>query len=788
MVTTGTHLGPYEILGLIGAGGMGEVYRAKDTRLGRDVAIKVLPAEFAADPDRLRRFEQEAQAIATLNHPNILAIHDIGTHEGRPYIVTELLEGESLRERLRTGGLTVRKAVETAVQIAQGLAAAHEKGIVHRDLKPANVFVTKDGHLKILDFGIAKLIAPRSLREPAQATTVVEATETGTTLGTVGYMSPEQLRGQPVDHRSDLFSFGAVLHEMLSGGPPFRRDTAADTASAILHEDPVPLSSGSPRGLDRIVRRCLEKRPEDRFQSARDIGFALQAEAEALVTPSTPGPASRPRRWVWVGAAALVALGVAAGSLYLVVSRGRPRGPGAPVASGQIRSIAVLPLANLSGDPAQEYFSDGMTEELITSLSKISALKVISRTSVMRFKGTKRPIPEIASALGVDAVIEGSVLRAGERVRITVQLISAATDTHMWAESYERDLRDVLALQSEVARAVAGEIKATLTPEQETRLASARQVNPKVYEAYLRGMFYVSQNTPESFEKGIELLHEAVAIDPAEPLAYVGLADGYITLGHGGGEQPNAFQRARAAAEQALKLDPDRAEAVGILADVALYYEWDWAKAERLFKRALQLNPSLAMTHYHYAWCLALFDRLDEAIAEHKLARDLDPLRALNTGWLGGLYNYGGRYDEAIVEANKALELNPNFWPSYLVLRFAYSSKGMNQEAIATALRHIDVNPSAGKVQLIIAYANAGQREQALKILSTLDRPAAAPIQLALMHLALGDRDAALRELEAAYEAHRATLPWIRVRGDGLDALRDEPRFQDLLRRMNLPM
>ena len=790
MLRPGTHVGPYEVLSLLGAGGMGEVYRARDERIGRDVAIKVLPPEFASDPDRLRRFQQEARAAGQLNHPNILAVHDVGTHESAPYIVTELLEGETLRDRLRAGDLTVRRAVETAIQIARGLSAAHERGIVHRDLKPANVFITKDGHVKILDFGIAKLVAPRRFGEPAQATTVVEATEEGAALGSVGYMSPEQVRGLPVDHRSDIFSFGCVLYEMLSGGPPFKRDTAADTASAILHEDPVPLSSGIPRGLERIVRRCVEKRPEDRFQSARDLGFALQAEAEALAAPSAPGPASRPRRWVWVGAAALVALGVAAGSLYLVVSRGRSRGPGAPVPSGQIRSIAVLPLANLSGDPAQEYFSDGMTEELITSLSKISALKVISRTSVMQFKGTKKPIPEIAAALGVDGVIEGSVLRVGDRVRITAQLISATTDTHLWAESYERDLRDVLALQSEVARAVAGEIKAALTPQERAGLASSRPVNPEAHEEYLKGKFYLNKMTPEGYEKGLAHLKRAVEIDSKNPLAYAALALGYSLIGHE--RFPDAFTQARAAARKAEELGGEPlAEMYLAFGMIELCSDWDYDGAKRDLQRALELNPSIGEAHRWYSWYLFLIGRRDEALAEMKRAQEVEPLTPLFAADRGWQYWWAGQNDKAIEEARKSLDLDPNFNEGLHVLGCAYSEKGMFSEAIAAHQKLATVDPD-WRWSLPRTYAQAGRKDESLRILAKILKEKPEPTGawagwfLAETYAALGDKDEAFRWLEAAYREHHSFMPWIKD-NPAYAPLHSDPRFQSLLRRIGPP-
>jgi len=442
---------------------MGEVYRAQDIRLGREVAVKVLPAAFSADPDRLRRFEQEARAASALNHPNILTIHDIGTHGGAPHVVSELLEGNTLRERLDGSALPVRKATDYAIQIANGLAAAHEKGIVHRDLKPENLFVTKDGRVKILDFGLAKLTRPEAASGPqTQVPTVTAGTEPGVVMGTVGYMSPEQVRGHPADQRSDIFSFGAILYEMVTGRRAFQRDTAAETMTAILKEEPSGLSEVSARvapALERIVQHCLEKAPEERFQSARDLAFALRdALSESATSKALPAaPRFRFRLGVPFVLAASLLAAVVLWLLWRDVGGFRGRSlsqAGAP----QIQSLAVLPFQNLSRDPEQEYFADGMTEALIADLAKIRALRVISRTSAMQYKDVKKPLPQIARELNVEAVVEGSVLRSGDRVRITAQLIHAPTDRHLWADSYERDLKDVLALQSEVARAIAQEI------------------------------------------------------------------------------------------------------------------------------------------------------------------------------------------------------------------------------------------------------------------------------------------------------------------------------------------
>ena len=652
-VQPGTRLGPYEVIAPIGAGGMGEVYRARDVRLDRDVAIKVLPAEFASDPDRLWRFEQEAHAVAALDHPNILALYDVGTYNSAPYIVTQLLEGESLRDRLNAGGLTVRKAVEAAVQIAQGLAAAHEKGIIHRDLKPENVFVTKDGRVKLLDFGIAKLTAPKSVEDPVKQTTVVEATEVGTVLGTVGYMSPEQVRGQSVDRRTDIFSFGCVLYEMLSGRSPFRRETAADTASAILLEDPAPLAGIGreiPAALVRIVARCLEKRPEDRFESARDLGFALHAEAEAHAGPSVTRFAAWPRRRLWAGVAAIGVAAVGAVALYMFAVRNHA---GAPTAAGLIRSIAVLPLENLSGDPGQEYFADGMTEALINTLAQIGALSVISRTTVMQFKGTHMLLPEIAKRLNyVDAVIEGSVQRSGKHVKVSVQLVSAATDTPLWAKDYDRELSDVLALQGEVARAIAEQVRVELTPGERRRLAAARSVDPEAYDLFLRGRAHSRRENREDNDEAIALLERAVAADPSFAAVHAELARAYgIRHFFFAPDDAELEKKARLEVETALRLDPESSDAHlarGVLLWDASYH-FPHAEAIRGLRRAIELNPSSDEAHHQLSLVYSHVGLLDQALREVQEAIRLNPDNALAPYRLGcvRLYmrDYKGAWD-----------------------------------------------------------------------------------------------------------------------------------------------
>ncbi|MFY9550495.1 MAG: serine/threonine-protein kinase, partial [Thermoanaerobaculia bacterium] len=572
-LSAGTRLGPYEILDQIGAGGMGVVYRARDTRLGREVAVKVLPESLSADSDRLRRFEQEARAASALNHPNIITVHDFGQQNGSPYVVSELLEGATLRERLTQGSPPARKAVDYGIQIAHGLAAAHEKGIVHRDLKPENVFVTQDGRVKILDFGLAKLTQPEAADGGTKAPTQA-GTEPGVVLGTVGYMSPEQVRGQAADPRSDIFSFGAVLYEMLTGERAFRGESAIETMNAILKEEPPEISASRPHlspALDRVVRRCLEKSPAERFQSSRDLGFAL---AEAAGSSAQPASVFREggRSWRVLGTVAASLASVIVLALVLDLAGLRRRLLGRGGAAQPIHSLAVLPLENLSRDPQQEYFADAMTEELIASVSQISALRVISRTSVMQYKAAKRPLPEIARALNVDAVVEGSVLRSGDSVRITAQLIDAKSDRHLWAKSYQRDLRDVLALQGEVARAIAREVEAKLTGAERARLERSHPIDPRAHEAYLQGRLFLEEGSEEGLKKAFDSFQKALQIEPNFAGAYSGLASYYAILPfHSQFSPAQVFPQARAAAQRAVELDENLAEAHASLAYIRAY-------------------------------------------------------------------------------------------------------------------------------------------------------------------------------------------------------------------------
>lgn len=618
-LSTGTRLGAYEIVAPLGKGGMGEVYRAIDTRLRREVAIKVLPEHLTKNPDALKRFEREARSLAALSHPNILTIFDVGTHGDMSYVVTELLEGQTLRKRLDGSSLPWKKALAIVIPIAEGLSAAQSKGVIHRDLKPENVFLTSDERVKILDFGLAR---QTDTKVPDDITSAPTASgllsEAGIPTGTLPYMSPEQVRGETLDTRSDIFSFGCMLYEMLSGRRPFSRSTTAETLAALLKEDPPDLSrSGKeiPPELDHIVMRCLEKNRDRRFQSGRDLAFALQEIQNVPTTPIAGPTKKRARLPIF---AALFAIGLLALVFALDIGslRGRLFGPARRT---HIRSIAVLPLENLPPDPKEEYFADGMTEALITDLAKIGSLKVISRTSVMQYKRTKKPIREIAQELNVDALIEGSVLRAGDQVRITAQLIDASTDEHIWAESYEREISNILALQREVASAIASQIKIQLTPQEQERLRGIRSVNPKAYEAYLRGRFYGAKNTEEGFNTAIDYFQKAIELDPNYPPFYAGLAIMHAILGNYGFRSPmDVYPKSKEIARKALQMDPDLGDTHAVLGFIKANYDWDWAGAEAEYKLAIQLNPNFAFAYDQYGYFLGVQRRIEDGIANKK--------------------------------------------------------------------------------------------------------------------------------------------------------------------------
>ncbi len=774
----GRRIDQYEILKKLGGGGMGVVYHAHDARLDRTVALKFLPPHLDGDDAAQARFIREAKAASALDHTNICTIHDVAeTEEGQIFIVMAYYEGETLKKKIAGGPLPVRDALDYVRQIGRGLEKAHAAGIVHRDIKPANLLVTADGVVKILDFGIAKVAG-------------VDLTRTGIPLGTVTHMSPEQARGDSVDHRTDVWSLGVVLYELLTGKQPFRGEYAEAIIYSVLHEEPESIRAlrpDLPPELDHIVARALTKVPDARYQNVDEILADLEAPAGTLATDRAVRAPLRPRRREGRRAYRYGAAIVLLAALLMVV--GEHYFSGSRASSGPtITSIAVLPPHNLSRDVDQEYFAAGMHDALISAVARIGALRVISRTSAMRYEGSDKSVPEIASELNVDGVVEASVYREGGSVRIEVRLFQALPEERqIWTQAFSREFENLPAMHGDVAQAIARQIQVTLSPEEEILLAGARPVNSATYEAYLRGMFYLNKSTPEDFERGLAYLHEAVEHDPADARAYSGLALGYVTLGHGPAPPPDAWMRARAAAERAVRLDSTLAEAWAALADVKTYFEWDWEGAEEAFRRANALNPNLAMNHYHYAWYLILFGRVEEALAEHERARELDPLTPLHTVWMPGVYLYTGRYAEALEEARRTVELYPEHAAALYVLGTSAAQMGAYDEAIDAHEKMARINPR-WTFALGRTYAVAGRIDDALRILADLEaQPPSSwgAIGLADLHAALGNKDGAFRWL--AYEPPHGWLPWSRA-NPALEPLRDDPRFHDLLRRLDLPI
>jgi len=783
----GKVLSHYRILEEIGRGGMGVVYRAHDEALRRDVAVKVLPSSFATDPDRLRRFEQEARAAGALNHPNILAIYDFGEHEGSPYVVSELLEGKTLREQMGGRAMPVRKTVDYGIQIARGLSAAHEKRIVHRDLKPENIFVTGDGRVKILDFGIAKLLGPEEVRVDDGRTATQSPTEAGVLLGTTGYMSPEQVRGAPVDQRSDLFSLGTVLYEMLSGRRAFGGATPADTMSAILSYDPPSLSAlreDIPPDLDRTIRRCLDKSTRERFQTAWDLASDLERLAE-IKPPRMRAHSHRWRLPAAVGVALLLGL-AALSDVGGLRTRLLPGGHGSP-----IRSLAVLPLVNFSHNPDQEYFADGMTEQLITSLAQIGTLRVISRTSVMRFKGTALSLPEVGRKLGVYAIVEGSVQRSGDRVRITAQLIRAASDEHMWAQSYERDLRDALALQAEVAGAIAREVQAQLTPRQQQEVASPRTVSPRGYELYLRGLDAYRRWDKRSEQAALEFLNQAIQEDSTYAPAWATIGLVYLVDPGRFGTHDEDVARARQALDRALALDPGLGLAHAVKGEIEYQQDWNWAAAERDLKRAIELSPSLFEAHHSYSHLLMNMGRVEESLEQSRSALALDPLNTAATLHMGWHYLYAGQFDRAIPEYEATLRLDPSYAAAYAQLTWVYAQTRRFDEATAALNKYGELTGSSDTLAMGAALAAMrGRTVEALKMLSVLidraNREQGRAYDVATIYALLGRKDDAFHWLDRAFKKREESLLELKV-DPFLEGLRSDPRFAVLLRRIGVP-
>jgi TolB-like protein/predicted Ser/Thr protein kinase len=801
----GRQLGAFKVLSLIGAGGMGEVYRATDIRLGREVAIKVLPAEVSSDRDRLRRFLREARSASTLNHPNVATIHEIGEADGVHFIAMEYVEGQSLAAKIGGRPLDPAEIVDIAVQVADVLEEAHNKGITHRDIKPANIMLKPRGQVKVLDFGLAKVIGPGG-RDVASELSTAAKTETGVVLGTVEYMSPEQVLGRELDHRSDIFSLGSVLYEMATGRRPFSGPTVSETRDRILHGQPEAMARFNysvPAELDRIVRKCLEKDRERRYQTMRDLAIDLENLSDQFGAARVSVPRGESatdvgleRRSIFTSRRTLALSGVAillvaAALLYALMFRGA-----SATRQPEIRSLAVLPLVNLSGDPEQDYFADGITETLIAGLARVGALRVISRTSVMQYKGSHKSLPEIARELNVDAAVEGSVQRFGERVKVTAQLIHAPVERHLWGETYERDLRDVMALQNEIARAITQEIHIKLTAQEQMRLASARPVSAEAYDYYLRGRFHANRQNKADNETAIQMCDRAVALDPNFAAAYAELAQACVwRFFLFTPDQKQWEERAFVAVEKALSLDPDLA--VAYLARGRLLWtpshHYPHERAIQEYRRALALNPNLDEVQNQLALVYNHVGAFDRALQELEKAVATNPSNTLAQFRIGETLLFQGKYERALAAlGNIPKEANPSMVGYQAPTALLHL--GRTQEAAALLGEFLREYPEDHgglftSVQALIA-ALAGEENKAEdKIRRAVDKGKGfghfhhAAYNIACAYALMNKREQAIKWLQAAADDGFPCYPLFE-REPYLDLLRQDSRFVSLMKRL----
>ncbi len=746
----GETLSHYKIIKELGRGGMGEVYLADDTKLKRQVAIKFLPSGITVNETDKSRFLQEAQAAAAINHPNICVIYEVQDQEKNPFIVMEYVEGETLSDKIASGPIPIEKVIDYAIQIGSALQAAHDKNIIHRDIKPGNLMISATQQIKVMDFGLAKIKGSAQL------------TKTTSRIGTLAYMSPEQIEGKEIGASSDIFSFGVVLYEMLTRRRPFQEDYELALIYAILNEDPEPigkLNNNVSMELERIVHKSLAKNRSDRYQQIVDILQDLR-DLEQKTSNQIP---------------------------ILSGSRQQPQ-----LTEKPIQSIVVLPFANYSNNPEQEYFVDGITEALITYLAKIHSLKIISRTSAMHYKETEKNIPEIAQELNVDAVVEGSVLRVGKKVRITAQLIHAVTDVHIWAESYDRNFKDILLLQSEVAQAIAGEIKIKLTQKEKKNLMSIRPINPESYDAYLKGRFHWYKLSPQNVQKAFDYFSLALEIDSENALAHTGIAMVCLARGYWGTTPPRkSMPKAKSLALKAIEIDDTSEEAHDALARVLYFYDWDWDGAEREFKNAIQLNPNKADVHLFYSSFLRSMGRGDEAMSEAELGLELDPLNSFSQCFYAGQLLYLQQYDKALSQLREIVQLESNFPFVHRYLWICYHQKQMYIEAIEEAKNFFTAMGKSEFADTIVrGYANSDYTGAMRLLAETLEehlkKSYIQPVWIARLYAYARDKNRALEWLEKAYKERDLLMPNLKSSSDWA-ILRGEERFKKLLSRMNFP-
>ena len=786
-------IGRYEIISRIGAGGMGEVFLGEDTRLGRKVALKLLPDYFAADEERLRRFKREARVASALNHPNVATIYEIGEAAGSIYIAMEYVEGQTLADKINGQPLALGEILEIATQAADALDEAHTKGITHRDIKSANIMLTARGQVKVLDFGLAKMRAVEP-QEGASQMTTAPATEPGLVMGTVQYMSPEQALGREVDGRSDLFSLGVVMYEMATGRLPFSGATAIETIEQIRHTQPAAIGRfnyGVSGELERIIRKCLEKDRERRYQSTRELLVDLKnlkrdSDSGATVVSQSSVATSRGSRGY--GLAAIVAVAVLVGlGVYQFAFRSGTSGK-------PIESLAVLPLVNASGDAEVEYLSDGITETIINKLSQISSLRVMARSTVFAYKGKENDPRKVGRELQVGAVLTGSLSRRGDDLIIGMELVSVEDGRQLWGEQYNRRQRDILPVQQDISREVTSSLRLKLSGEENRRVARDYTDNTEAYQLYLLGRYFWNKFTDESVTKSIDYFQQAIGKDPNYALAYAGLSESYNVLGSNGPISPKeALPKVKYAAEKAVELDDNLAHSHLAMGAFKLFYEWDWPGAERAFKRAMALDPSFASPHELYGYLLRVMGRFDEALAEIRKAQALDPLSLLIRGDSAETLRLARRYDQAIEENTKSQEMDPNFADAHFGLGLTYSLKGMHEKAVAEMRKAITLSGNNTQITAGLAqvYALAGRRAEAKEIINRLLAESrehySSPLDIAMIYASLGENDEAFGWLAKAYEENSPWMIELNVE-PAWDKVRSDQRFKNLVRRVGLPM